>query len=339
MAESKMIRAGVVGLGQMGIQHLAALGALTRREVCVYDSNERLLKVVRDVAKRVCPHEDLESLLKEANLRAVFVCTPVQTHEDLVKSVISMSANAVGIFVEKPLTVNYASARDLEFRLRGSKRTNMVGFQKRFNGVFSRTKRLLEDGVLGSVQYYLAHSYSFDIQRRTKGWKFDSPDGGVVLDYGVHMLDLVAWFFGEPRVETSYRKRLFSSSVEDYAHVVLNHQGVVGTVDMGWSMRNYVPSEHSIEIHGTNGAIIATEDQLTLYIDTAVKGVVEAGAHTFHSSQLAAPPSYLLTYPEYSLEDEYFLRSCANESAAQPDFDVASKANQLADEIRRHAFL
>ena len=329
--------AGVIGLGQMGLQHAAILAVLTGRKVCIHDSNERLLRMAGAVAGNLCVHSDVSDLLQEKGLGAVFICTPVQTHAEVARLVVNETPGDIGLFVEKPLSTDFETARQLSAYCIENGQYGMVGFQKRFSGVYVKLKELLARDTIGTLQHYMAHSFSYDVSRKSNGWKFEPPYGGVTLDFGVHAIDLLVWLFGEPEVKSVFRRSLFSDSVEDYVHSVLQHKKIIGTLEVGWSMRDYSPNEHLIEIHGTNGTVLATDDELTVYLDEPVKGVLPQGKHRFHSSTLTPKPPYLLTYPEYVLEDQYFLRCINTHIAPRPDFSDAAIVNRVVDAIHRES--
>ena len=326
-------RSAVIGLGQMGLQHAAILSVLTGQRVCVHESNARLLNMVSMFAANLCVHSDLNDLLHEEELRSVFVCTPVQTHSELGRAIMEETSSQVSLFVEKPLAANHRSAKELATIADRGGRMVMVGFQKRFNGVYLKLKELVQNDALGEVKCYRAHSFSYDVTRRSKGWKFEPPFGGVTLDFGVHVIDIITWLFGEPMVSHSFRSNLFSKGVEDYVHADLEHNDIVGTLDVGWSMRNFTPSDHELEIQGTNGTAVASDEKLTIYLENDAKPYL-AGTHTFYKSELTPKPPYLLTYPEYVLEDVYFLKSTQTGTSPSPSFQQAALVNKVVDEIR-----
>jgi predicted dehydrogenase len=319
----------------MGLQHAAILSVLTGRKVCVHDSNERLRGIAKVAANNLCVHSNIHDLLQEKNLGAVFICTPVQTHKELIRLVVGDTSKDIGLFVEKPLSTDFESARELAAYSISNSRRVMVGFQKRFNGVYSKLKDMIERGVLGDIKFYTSHSFSYDVQRKSEGWKFECPYGGVTLDYGAHLLDLLIWLFGEPEVSSSFSRMMFSRAVEDYVHATLNHGGVLGTISIGWSMRNYAPNDHTLEVHGTNGTAVATDEHLIVYLDKSTFDAYPQGVHTYPASQLTPKPPYLLTYPEYVLEDQYFLNHVASGIMLEPDFRQAARVNKLADSIRK----
>lgn len=319
-------RIGIVGLGQMGLQHAAILNHLTGKRVCVYDANERLINLTSRLTRGLCVHRSLEDMVTKEALDAVHVCTPTQTHFDTIKTLLEFKSTHA-IFVEKPLSTDYQTAKLICDLTGTDKYVTMVGFQKRFNGAYLKLKEIIGSGVLGDIEFYRAHSFSADVMKRQDGWKFEPPYGGVVLDFGVHMLDMLAWLFGEPSVEYAVLRKLFSRTVEDYALVTLRHNGLEGSLEVGWSMRNYAPNEHLIEVHGAKGSAVVNDEELRLELDS--------GLNIYRASDLTAKVPYLLTYPEYTLEDAYFLEAVTEGHRVQPDFQAGMAVNRLIDQIKK----
>ncbi len=88
-----------------------------------------------------------------------------------------------------------------------------------------------------------------------------------------------------------------------------------------------------IKIHGKNGTMNITEDRLILYLDK--DGILSAGTHLLHASNLTESVPYLLAYPENTLEDVHFLDCVAKNEQPLTNFQTAARVNWLADKIRR----
>jgi predicted dehydrogenase len=84
---------------------------LTNQPVCVYDSNQRLVGLAAKLAKNLCAHNSLEELLAHGDAQIFYVCTPVQTHQEVVEDILK-TRDDVALFVEKPISYNYSSAKN-----------------------------------------------------------------------------------------------------------------------------------------------------------------------------------------------------------------------------------
>jgi predicted dehydrogenase len=210
----------------------------------------------------------------------------------------------------------------------------MVGFQKRFAGVFARTKELLSKGAIGEPFLFRSHHFGSSVTTNNEGWKFQGGSGGATLEFGVHLLDLLIWFFGEPTSVESSKKSIFSSSVEDYvvSHTTFQND-LSGSVEIGWSMRNYAPDQIMIEIHGRNGTLNVTEDRLKIYVDSSVENVVEEGIHEYTSFELDPVVPFLLAHPENVAQEEHFLKCVQGRDKPTTSFEDAAKVNRFVDMI------
>jgi hypothetical protein len=68
-----------------------------------------------------------------------------------------------------------------------------------------------------------------------------------------------------------------------------------------------------------------------------VKGVVEAGRRVFQKPSFNTSVDYLLAEPEYTIEDQIFLKAVENQSQVEPSFNTAVKVNEFVDLIHKAA--
>ena len=108
------------------------------------------VKVVSDVAD-----------LAEMDLDAVYVATLPASHHPVVRTVYE-GGIARHVFVEKSLASSHSEAVDMCRLAEAHGGVSVVGFQKRFGGMFRKTKELLDEGTLGDVTSFDAYAYSSD---------------------------------------------------------------------------------------------------------------------------------------------------------------------------------
>ncbi len=328
------MQVGVVGLGQMGILHAAIANSVPMtKTVAICDSDSRLTKIAAKVAPSIVFYDNLTKFLESEHLDAVFVCTPAQTHLEVL-SKISKSTETKAVFVEKPIASNYSDALRIVGGFPPREYLTMVGFQKRYCGTFSKAKELLTRGALGDLLVFSGHHYVSENYGEGTNWKFKPDTGGVALEFAPHLIDMILWFFGTPKTVASVRKRMFSSQVEDYLHVQLEYRsGVIGQIDASWSMRNFRPGEFMLEIHGTNGTINVSDDRLIVHVDRDVPGVLEAGRLFIPRSKLDPTVPFLLANPENVYQDVHFLNCVRSSQRPEPSFESAAEVNWMLERI------
>ncbi len=331
-----MIQVGIIGLGRMGILHSDVINGVSNGSVVAVCEKELLL---RKMAKKILPsvhfYESPSEMLRTEALDAIFVTTPIQTHVPVLEEVLSSQTNRIAVFCEKPLAGNYSDA--LRISQEFAESITMVGFQKRRSALFSKAKELLENNAIGDILFFKSYGYLTDVFKRNKGWRYEKGTGGVLLDFGVHLVDLIEWFFGEPDVVKSFESSFFSEA-EDYVHCFMKFsRGFIGSLDVCWSMRNYRLPEMGIEIHGTNGLIIVNDDFLKIELDAKVNGIMDEGKHMFYKPALNTSVDFFMGDPEYTLEDQAFLDAVISKKKCTPDFCDAAKANKLISQIHKEA--
>jgi UDP-N-acetyl-2-amino-2-deoxyglucuronate dehydrogenase len=194
--ETKRIRFGLVGCGNIGTrhaEHIANLGILA----AVCDTN---IQRAQEMAGRyACPYYgNIEAMLaSEKDLGVVSVCTPNGLHRE---HTIQSLAAGHHVLCEKPMAI---CTRDclamMEAEQRAGKKLFIVK-QNRFNPPVMALKRAITMGKLGRV---------FNVQvncfwNRSDRYYAESPwkgnkllDGGILFTQFSHFVDLLYWMVGD----------------------------------------------------------------------------------------------------------------------------------------------
>jgi predicted dehydrogenase len=334
MEPSSRINVGIIGIGHMGILHAAILNSLSNaKTVAVCDKDARLIKIMSKLTKSFSFYDDYDKMCAKESIDALYLCTPPQARLTILKD-LRTKIHRNAFFVEKPLAIDFKNARMMLEMLPVTNSLTMVGFQKRYSGTFARARKLVLDEVIGEILTFNAHHYASENYGMSTGWKFERETGGVAIEFGPHLIDLVLWYFGEPDSIKAVSKRMFSSEVEDYIHSIFSYKtGVIGSLDVCWSMRNFRPAELAIEIHGTCGTINVNEDRILLHLDKDSCGLL-AGTHFMPKSILTPEVPFLLAYPENVLQDQHFVGCIIEGRNPENDFESASKVNKIIDAIK-----
>jgi len=324
----------IIGLGKMGLLHAGVHSALQGAPLIVASEKEGfIVRMIQKMIPQAKIYEDYtEMVANEPDLEGVVITTPIHTHAPIIMDILKAREN-LGIFVEKPLCTNYSDAVKICTAVKRTKCANMVGFQKRYAATFKRAKDLLSTGEIGQPQFFKSYSFMSDIFRKGKGWRFDKESGGVTLEVGPHLLDLLIWYFGEPERLTGFRKRLYSEQVEDYVHAAMEFpSGLAGYADISWSIRNYRLPEVYVEVNGTNGVLTVCDDYVKLQLE-GDSATTPAGTYLHRRPQLQPSVPFLLGDPEFCLQDQVFQDNLQTGRSSEPDFEDAAKVNSLMDKI------
>jgi predicted dehydrogenase len=174
MSAEGQLRVGLIGLGQMGRNHLRVLSMLKGVSLAfLHDRDEEAGRAL--AAAHGAPFRgDIEAALGEAD--AVVICTPTMTHDDYVRLA---AGNVRNIFVEKPLTDTLESSERLRDFARERGLHVQVGFIERFNPAVQQLDALLRDAD---------RVVSVDFARTNRLSRINDVD--VIIDLMIHDVDL-----------------------------------------------------------------------------------------------------------------------------------------------------
>jgi predicted dehydrogenase len=321
----------------MGLLHAGIVNSLSYANVTSVCERDFFLMTVAKafLPKQITVYKDVDKMISEQEPDAVFVTTPIDTHVPIIKVLLQGNPN-LSVFVEKPLAASYNDAVDACMATSRSRGVNMVGFQRRFSPIFQKAKKLLTENAVGEPVFFRAYFLSSDVLREGSGWRSKKGSGGVLLDSAPHLLDTLIWFFGEPTSVSAAKKNVYSSRVEDYVHAHFSYaSGLQGHIDVCWSVSNYRLPEALIEVFGKNGTLTVCDDFVKISLSKQSSAAEGTRIYYKQSFQIQAP--FLLTEPEYTLEDAAFLEGAQRRHPLDTSFVEAAKVNALIDRILESA--
>lgn len=225
-----MLRVGVIGVGQMGCIHAAALARTGLVQIAaVYDKERDGQHLATTYGARVAASaEEFFSM----DLDAVVIATPTHTHAEYLE--LAQRAH-LHIFCEKPLVRTQQELERVEALFSSYEKLVMVGHTVRYFPEYQYAREVLRNNELGSLGVVrLSRCGGFDLQGSS--WLYDfAKSGGVVLDMMVHDLDLVEWAAGP--VSSVFARRAATESLEnDYCLVIGRlESGALFHIEASWA--------------------------------------------------------------------------------------------------------
>lgn len=241
------------------------VGDITTRRVIpaiVSEQRSKLVGIVtRDPGKAVQygvpAFAQLDLALRDSGANAVYVGTPVSMHAP--QTIESLKAG-MHVLCEKPVAMNYAQAEQMLKAAQESGKVFGVAYYRRMYGKVQRAKALLASGVIGRPVMAEAtmHDWFYPVNG-FRGWLIDPKmaGGGPLYDIASHRIDLMNYFFGEPKRVTGQLSTLVQpTDVEDSATVLIEYEnGVRAMVDVRWHSK---VMRDEFRIRGTEGEINLT---------------------------------------------------------------------------------
>ena len=121
---------GVIGVGQWGKNHVRAYNELPEANLSLLSDKQEDLVNKYGKTYNVKTTTDYKEVLNNPDIQAVDICTPNDTHYDLVKEALEAGKD---VLVEKPLTLDSESTKELGDLAEAQKKILMVGHIFRFN--------------------------------------------------------------------------------------------------------------------------------------------------------------------------------------------------------------
>jgi UDP-N-acetylglucosamine 3-dehydrogenase len=249
--KAKPVRTALIGCGA-----IAEMGYLPAAQMT---SNLRVTHVVdldrgraRDVARRFrIPNALADYRDVFGKVDAVVVATPPKSHAPIS---IECLGQGLHVLCEKPLAPSLEEAEAMIEASRQSDRHLGVGMVRRLSSGAQLMKTLVHIGVLGEIdRFHVEDGSQFNWPLRTAHIFEPGAAGGVLVDTGFHLLDLLCWFLGSSTFELKSYRDDNLGGVESNAVVELSLKSggrdVMGTVELSFTRR----LENSLKIYGSRG--------------------------------------------------------------------------------------
>jgi predicted dehydrogenase len=308
------LNACVIGLGKMGLLHAGILNRLDGVRITAVAEREKIIaNYVKESLPDVHVYEDSEEMFESEKLDVAFITTPVSSHYPIAESCIKHN---IHFFIEKPLCKNLNEASKLCESLKNHPQIiHSVGFNRRFIDTFAKTKSLLEMKILGDISSVKSTMYVSNIFSKGTGWRSNKniSGGGVLLDLGSHVVDLLLWYFGPiESINLSELKSIYSKEVDDSAHATMKFSSnIEGEIDTSWSVPGYRLPELNIIVTGSNGKLRVNEDFIQIDLDHPDPLLPDSKMKIYKQDLNTGVPIDL-GGPEYTKEDVHVVE-CVNE--------------------------
>jgi len=284
---------------------------------------------------------DYHVALNDPEVEAVFVLTPNFAHYT-----ITMDALRAGksVMCEKPITVNYALSKEMKEEADKQGKILNIGVCNRYHRSVEMLKEMNDAGEFGKIYHVYCSFRSF---RSIPGLGGDfttksQSGGGVLIDWGVHFLDLILYILGGATLDTvtcdTYCE--MAKNMKEYTYRSMWAEDTAnvetGTNDVDDFVTGYVRTDKaSISF---NGAWAQNIDERDMFIDFLGD---KAGARltycgkfvVYHGDTLeAVAPEYDI--PDmYECEDRAFLESVHTGEKNRSNIDNILESAKLLDSL------
>lgn len=284
------LRIGVIGLGQRGLQHLAALWKLQQEGAVeivalgdAFPANltpEKLGQYVPGLpAESIERTTNTRSLINRELLDALYIAIPPNVHKN---EVVEAAQAGIHLFVEKPMSLFLDEAIEMDNAIREAGIISTVGFQQRYDSQHEALHDYLQDKRVVMACYTLhapieAHNVKHTFTETVGGpgnrvWTANRAwSGGTVVEAGIHPLDLWRYWFGDVEwVQAHYLHRppaeIYDGADNPYAYSANFGfaNGAVGVMTLS-RLRRVFASHGDHQVLWNEGRAVLERDELTAF--------------------------------------------------------------------------
>lgn len=220
-----MIKTAIIGYGKMGrIRHQAIEKYAGAEVVALYD--------VEAETGNTLFRPDVDSIISDYNIDAVFICTPNYLNKELTMRALEAGKH---VFCEKPPA--FTEADVIEIRKVEDKKDQILayGFNHRHHGSIKKIKALIDSNEFGEI-LWIRGRYGKSVDKSFfDNWRSrrELAGGGILIDQGIHMLDLMLHVAGDfDEVQAMVSDLYWHLEVEDnvFANLRNSNTGVVASL-------------------------------------------------------------------------------------------------------------
>lgn len=258
MARPKLAKIAIIGVGNMGSDHIKTIDKIDNMQVVAICDIDRAKADAKAAELGVPAFYNHKALLKSDVMNCVLIATPHYDH-----TTIGIAALKAGlhVMVEKPISVHKADCQKLIKAHTNKKQLFAAMFNQRTNPHYLKLKELIDTKELGSVtrvNWIITDWYRTESYYSSGGWRatWSGEGGGVLMNQCPHQLDLMTWLFGMPtsvRADLTFGK-YHDIEVEDEVTAYLKYKN--GATGVFITSTGEAPGTNRLEVCGTRGKVV-----------------------------------------------------------------------------------
>lgn len=217
----------IIGFGGMGTWHYENI---TKRieeieVVGCYDIRPEVEEAV--LAARLRWYSSLEEVLNDGTIDLVTIATPNDVHKDIAIKCLRSGKNVI---CEKPVTMNAAELEELIAVRDETGKLFSVHQNRRWDKDYVIVRKIVEQNTIGKV--CMIENRVQGSRQAMHGWRaFKRNGGGMLLDWGVHLIDQLLWMIDAPVVSVyADLQSIYSEEVDDNLKLMLKFENGVSAI-------------------------------------------------------------------------------------------------------------
>jgi len=307
------VKIAVIGCGTWGknlVRNFYNLGSL---HTCCDIDSELLGSTAGEYPDIHCT-SDIDEVLNSPEIDGIAVATPSHTHYSLVKKVLSAGKH---VYVEKPIATCSEEARELNELSNEKGLALMVGHLLLYHPAVSRLKSLIQEGILGEINY---------VQSDRLNINFFRNDRSVMWDLAPHDVSMISYVLGSIPI-----------SVQSAVGTSMNNDGIMDITHIDITFPN------NIQAHISDSWIHPIKRVILLVRGTKATAVLDDAefSNKLHVYDNFSPNKKVVEYPEYieieplKLECQHFISCITNRMKPRSDGDNGYEVVRILEEAEK----
>ncbi|MFL3050324.1 MAG: Gfo/Idh/MocA family protein [Candidatus Neomarinimicrobiota bacterium] len=211
-----MIKIGIIGFGKMGKIRYSIISSMPGMKVIsYYDPEGKDL----NINKVQSPNE----ILSDSNIDVVFICTPNYLNKSLTMASLKAGKH---VFCEKPPAFTAKDVKEIRQIEKEAGKVLMYGFNHRHHQSIKHMKTIVDEKTFGKVLWMRGRYGKSVDETYYENWrsKREYAGGGILIDQGIHMVDLFLLLGGDfDNIHASVSNLYWKLDVEDNVFATLEN--------------------------------------------------------------------------------------------------------------------
>ncbi len=273
----------IVGGGSIGRRHLQNLQDLGYHDIWVLKRRDDPTFASKYKVNVITSFEQAKNL----NIDCLFVATPTSLHIESLRFAVE---NNLHVFMEKPLIHTSEGLEQAKALMKDHGGVFFIGFMLRYHPLVKKIKSLLDEGGLGpafnarfSFGSYLPYWHPYEDFRIS--YAAIKELGGGVINTISHELDLIQYFFGNPKTVYCQASNFghLGIDVEENCEAIFEYPDKVISLHLDYLQKDY---DRTISILCENGKIVWNWHDSQVKISRHSEDSMSITLESFEVSQL-----------------------------------------------------
>lgn len=204
----------------------------------------------------------LDAVMARADVEAVVIDSPTNMHLEIIRKAATARKH---IYTEKTLCLTEFDAREAAKLVREADIKFVISMPQLISPEIQYIKKAIKDGLLGEVSTLrIRNAHNGASAKWLPEYWYDpsAAGGGAMMDLGCHPVYIANWLLGKPKRVAAIFNTLTDHRVDDNAMMSVEFENKAVAI-LETSFVSY-RSPRAIEVYGTEGTILWTEDGLKM---------------------------------------------------------------------------